>query len=97
MGAFMIIQAEVTDPERFKLYAMQAPKLIAEYGGRYRSMRGETEQLEGPTDTRKLVVSEWPSMDAARAFWNSSAYEELKALRKDAANISVQLCEITSD
>ena len=43
------------------------------------------------------VVSEWPSMDAARAFWNSDAYIELKKLREGAADVSVYLCEVTAD
>lgn len=97
MGAFMIIQADITDPEQFKEYAMRTPALITEYGGRYRSMRGKLEQLEGLNDNRKVVISEWPSMEAAREFWNSDAYAELKELRKDAANVSVYLTEITSD
>lgn len=97
MGAFMIIQARITNPEKFMQYAAQAPALITKYGGRYRSMRGETKQLEGATDDRKIVVSEWPSMEAALAFWNSEEYAELKALRADAAEIDVNLVEITGD
>ncbi len=97
MGAFMIIQADITNPERFREYAMRTPAVVAEYGGRYRCMRGELELLEGPADDRKIVISEWPSMDAARAFWNSDAYAELKKLREGAADVSVYLCEITAD
>ena len=97
MGAFMFIQANITDPEKFMEYAKRAPTLIAEHGGRYRCMRGAVEQLEGKSDNRKIVVSEWPSMDAARTFWNSPAYEELKKLREGAAEIDVYLCEITGD
>ncbi len=97
MGAFMIIQAEITDPERFMEYAKRAPALIEKYGGRYRCMRGASEQLEGTEDERKIVVSEWPSMDAAREFWNSPEYEELKRMRAGAAEVDVHLVEITGD
>lgn len=97
MGALMVIQAEITNPEQFAEYARRAPALIQQYGGRYRCMRGELEQLEGPDDARKLVVSEWPSMDAAREFWHSPAYAEIKKYREGAANISVYLCEITGE
>ena len=97
MGAFRIIQAKITDPEQFMEYAKLAPALIAKHGGRYRCMRGTVEQLEGKPDNRKIVVSEWPSMDAAQEFWSSPAYEELKAIRAGAAEINVYLCEITSD
>ena len=97
MGAFMFIQANITDPEQFMEYAKRAPALIAENGGRYRCMRGAVEQLEGKPDNRKIVVSEWPSMEAAKAFWDSPDYQELKSLREGAAEIDVYLCEITGD
>ena len=97
MGALMIIQADITNPEQFMEYAKRAPALIAEYGGRYRSMRGEVEQLEGKPDNRKIVVSEWPSMERAREFWHSDAYTELKAVREGAAEIDVYIVELTAD
>ena len=50
MGAFMIIQADITDPEKFMEYAKRAPAMIEKYGGRYRCMRGKVEQLEGKPD-----------------------------------------------
>ena len=97
MGAFMFIQAEITDPDQFMEYAKRAPALIQQFGGRYRCMRGAVEQLEGKPDNRKIVVSEWPSMQAAQDFWNSPEYQELKNLRAGAAEIDVYLCEITGD
>ena len=97
MGAFMIIQADITDPEQFMEYAKRAPALIEKFGGRYRCMRGQVEQLEGKPDNRKIVVSEWPSMEAAQAFWNSDEYAELKKVREGAADIDVNLVEITGD
>ncbi len=97
MGAFMIIQADIKDPERFMDYAKRAPALIEQYGGRYRVMRGECVQLEGADDNRKIVVSEWPSMDAAQRFWDSPEYEELKRVREGAADVDVYLVEITGE
>lgn len=97
MGAFMFIQAKVTNPEQFMEYAKRAPALIEKFGGRYRCMRGAAEQLEGAPDDRKIVVSEWPSMEAAQQFWNSPEYQELKDIRAGAAEIDVHLVEITGD
>ena len=97
MGALMIIRADITDPEQFIKYAKRAPALIEEYGGRYRCMRGQVEQLEGNPDNRKIVVSEWPSMEAAQSFWHSDDYAELKQVRNGAAEIDVHLVEITGE
>ena len=97
MGAFMIIQADIKNPEQFLEYAKRAPALIEKFGGRYRCMRGRAEQLEGTPGERKIVVSEWPSMEAAQTFWNSDEYAELKRVREGAADIDVHLVEITGD
>lgn len=97
MGAFMFIQAEINDPEQFMEYAKLAPLLIAKHGGRYRCMRGAVEQLEGKPDNRRIVVSEWPSMEAAKTFWDSDEYQALKQIREGAADIDVFLCEITAE
>lgn len=93
----MFIQTEITNREQFMEYPKRAPALIAKHGGRYRCMRGELEQLEGKPDNRKIVVSEWPSMQAAKEFWDSDEYQELKAVREGAAEIDVYLVEITGD
>ena len=97
MGAFMIIQADISDPQQFMEYAKRTPELVTKFGGRYRCMRSEVEQLEGNPDNRKIVVSEWPSMDAARQFWNSPEYAEVKKCREGAAEVDVYLVEITSE
>ena len=97
MGAFMFIQAKVTNPEQFMKYAAEAPSLIQKFGGRYRCMRGASQQLEGTKDDRKIVVSEWPSMEAALEFWNSDEYAKLKEIRAGAAEIDVNLVEITAE
>lgn len=97
MGAFMFIQADIRNPEQFFEYAKRTPDLVTRHGGRYRSMRGEVEQLEGRPDNRKIVVSEWPSMEAARRFWHSDEYAELKKLREGAADVAVYLVEITGN
>ena len=63
--------------------------LIEFCGGKLRATGVELEVLEGAHDGRRLVVFEFPSMDAIRRFWNSPEYEKVKTLRKDAARIDV--------
>ncbi len=93
IGALMVVQATITDPEKFVEYAKRTPALVAEYGGRYIAMRTTSEVLEGDPDNRKQVVSAWPSMAAAKAFWDSEAYAELKTYRAGAAEVQVTLIE----
>lgn len=95
MTAFMIVTAEIINPEPFMAYAKKAAELVAEFGGRY-VVRGpgHSECLEGDwPDARKVVVSKWPSIEAAKSFWTSDAYAEAKKLREGHAIVAVRLVE----
>ena len=39
------------------------------------------------------MVSEWPSLDAARAFWHSPEYAEARKLREGLADVQVLLVD----
>ncbi len=91
MPAYMIVQATVTNPEQFTEYAERTPALVEKYGGRYLALGSDVEKLEGDWDYQSVVISEWPSMDAARAFWHSAEYEELKKVREGALDATVLL------
>ena len=92
MPALFIIQAEVSADSaqraRYREYQARVQPLIEAHGGRFRASGMGLEVLEGAHDARRLVVFEFPSMDALRAFWNSPQYAELKALRAGAARVN---------
>lgn len=95
MAAYMVVLAELTDRDGFMEYAVAAAKLIPQFGGEY-IVRGpsESECLEGDwPESLKVVISKWPDMDAARAFWNSPQYAELKKLREGKARVQVRLVD----
>jgi len=91
LAAFIIIQATVSrdsrQRERYRDYQAQVQPLIAAHGGRLRATGGNLEVLEGTHDGRRLVVFEFPSMEALHGFWHSPQYAALKALRADAAQV----------
>ena len=89
MAALFIVQASVSQREGYKTYQAAVLPLVQAWGGRLRATGVELEVLEGAHDGRRLVVFEFPSMDAIRRFWNSPEYEKVKTLRKDAARIDV--------
>ena len=93
MPAYMVVQATVTKPEQFSEYAQRMPALVEKHGGRYRALGGEVEILEGDWGYQALVISEWPSMQAARAFWDSDDYAELKKVRAGALDVTVLLAD----
>ena len=68
--------------------------LVARFGGRYLLRGPGAEALEGDFgDGAGMVISEWPDKAAARAFWDSPEYAELKARRAALADCQVMLIE----
>ena len=87
MPAYMIVQLKVTDPDRFARYREAVPAAVKAFGGRYIVRGAPVEVLEGSHDGRRLVLFEFPSMDAIRRFWNSPEYAKVKPLRDNAAEV----------
>jgi uncharacterized protein (DUF1330 family) len=87
MPAYMIVQLEVTDAAKFAAYREAVPAVVEAFGGRYLVRGGTVEVLEGSHDGRRLVVFEFPSVDAIKRFWNSPEYAKVKPLRENAAEV----------
>ena len=52
------------------------------FGGRFVFHGGEKDVVEGSWD-EDLILIEFPTLDAVRAWWNSPAYKAIKHLRTD--------------
>ncbi|MFL5805079.1 MAG: DUF1330 domain-containing protein [Roseiflexaceae bacterium] len=85
MSAYVVVEIEVLDQERYETYKQLAPPSIAQYGGRYVARGGEVTTLEGTWSPKRLVILEFPSVDQAKAWWDSTEYAEAKALRQAVA------------
>ncbi len=95
MAAYMIVTAKIHDRNAFvEGYGKAAAALVAAFGGRY-VLRGPGAQLlEGSFgDGASVVISEWPDIAAARAFWNSPEYAAARKLRDGLADVQVVLIE----
>ena len=93
MAAYVIAEVEVTNPEGYKPYTELVPASIALYGGRFLARGGTAEVLEGEWPPRRRVIIEFPSMEAARAWWDSPEYAKPKAMRRAASNGRLILLE----
>ena len=93
MAAYLIVEAVVTDWEKFRAYAARVPETVARFGGEYVVLGGEAESLEGDWGEVRFVVHRWPDRAAARRFWDSEEYREIKKLRAGAADIRVMLVD----
>lgn len=86
MAAYVIYQAEVTDPQQYEEYKVKAAASISAAGGRYLARGGEVEALEGDAPSGRTVVLEFPTMRAALDWYRSAEYTELRKIRASAAN-----------
>jgi uncharacterized protein (DUF1330 family) len=85
MAAYVIARVEVTDRHRYKEYLELTPATIAKFGGRFIARAGETLQLEGPNETRRVVILEFSSLEQAKAWYYSDDYQKAKKVRAGAA------------
>ena len=92
MTALFVIQAHVPDdPEirrRYREYQSKVMPLIARHGGRLLATGQNLETLEGADPDRRVIVLEFPEIQALRAFWASPEYTQVRELRDG--------CEVTA-
>lgn len=95
MAAYMLIAAKISDRDAFKSgYGQAAAKLVSQFGGEYLVLAPGAELLEGSLDGyTSIAISKWPDKAAAKAFWNSSEYDEVKKLREGLSEVEVLLVE----
>ena len=78
---FRFDNVEVSDPAPLAGYVKEAARVAAEHGGRYLVMDAVPEVVEGDPGLRSVVLMEFPDTDSARAWYESPAYQPLKAIR----------------
>ncbi len=84
MTAYLIAEIDVTDAAAYEPYKKAASEAIARHGGKYIARGGKTVSLEGAAPKR-LVILEFPSLDAAKRFYELADYQAATALRKKAS------------
>jgi uncharacterized protein (DUF1330 family) len=83
---YVVFDLEIHDSEGYEAYRLDGQASIRRYGGRVLSgepaPRGVVEQLEGEWPTRRLVISEFQTVDIARAWFQSDLYQAAAAKRQ---------------
>jgi uncharacterized protein (DUF1330 family) len=93
MSAYLIVDVQLHEPDRYREYIAQVPAIIARHGGIYRVRGGRCDVLEGGWTPSRLVVLEFPTRDAALAFHNDPDYVPFRALRQSIADSSMILVD----
>jgi uncharacterized protein (DUF1330 family) len=91
MAAYVIADITITDPEASREYARQVGatiETIEHYGGRS-LVAGATSQpqvLEGDWTPTRILVLEFPSVEQARAWYDSPEYAAIRGIRQRASD-----------
>jgi uncharacterized protein (DUF1330 family) len=93
MTAYVIVDVEVTDPERYKRYKDMAKPVVEAFGGQYLARAGRTETLEGDWAPTRLVILQFPSVEQAQTWVNSEEYRPARELRHATARTRMVVIE----
>ncbi len=93
MAGYLVTNLDVHDGALFAEYSQQVAPIVAAHGGRYLIRGGEPEQIEGNLPVKRIVVLEFPTLDAVRRFYDSPEYEQVKKLRADSAKADMAFFE----
>jgi uncharacterized protein (DUF1330 family) len=87
--AYIIVETDIHDPEQYEQYKQASPGAVSAGGGRFIVRGGELAVLEGDWQPKRLVLLEFPDLDAAKRFYDSSEYQDAKRLREGAAHLNM--------
>ncbi len=94
MPAYVIATVtDAWDPEKLDEYRRRNTDAVANHGGRFVARGGTLEVLEGDAKLVRVVIIEFPDIDAARAWYASDEYAPLIQLRRSASTTDVVLVE----
>lgn len=87
MKAYLVAQVHIHNHEEYAKYIAASGPLIKKYNGVPLVRGGKVETLEGETYSQdRIVIVEFPSIEDARAWYNSPEYSSAKLLRKPYSN-----------
>ena len=83
MKYYAVAEIEITDRSWVSAYVQNVTKLVEQFGGRYLARTSRMEKLEGERPNPQVfLIVEWPSEEAAKAFYTSDAYKPYLQSRK---------------
>lgn len=84
--AYVVAEIQVSNPEGYADYRALSTASVAQYGGVWLARGGQRIQREGGDDQHnenwRTVVVEYPSLEQARAWYDSPEYTRAREIRQ---------------
>jgi uncharacterized protein (DUF1330 family) len=82
MRYYAVARLDVTDPAWIRDYVAAVTPMVERHGGRYLARTATIERIEGEGEVPQIVMLiEWPSREAADAFYESDEYSPHRSAR----------------
>ena len=83
MPAYVVVQGRIDDRVRYDEYRAAAGPTVEAHGGRLLGIGDPAELIEGEqVDLPRLVLIEFPSLEAAKSWYASAEYQAVRQLRQ---------------
>jgi uncharacterized protein (DUF1330 family) len=96
--AYVIAEVEkdpskTQDPAAAQKYAEEAPKSLTAFQGQFLVRGGNIQTLEGEPPKGRIVIIAFDSVEKARGWYYSPAYEAVKPIRQNSTKSRVMIAE----
>jgi uncharacterized protein (DUF1330 family) len=82
MKYYAVAEIDITDQNWVRDYVKNVTRLVERAGGRYLARTSRIEKIEGERKIPQIfLIIEWPSKDAAEAFYASDEYRPYRQSR----------------
>jgi uncharacterized protein (DUF1330 family) len=92
-AGYVIAEVEVSDTAAFAKYAAAVPGTLAPFNGQYVIRAGKITPVEGDAPKQRFIVIAFDSVEKAKAWEDSAAYEAIKPIRHASAKSRVFIVE----
>lgn len=93
MPALVIAEARLRNPARMAEYSAAAMPIVAAFGGVFIHRAKYVETLGGSPAPHGLGILRFPSVEVARAWFDSPEYQAIVPLREEGAEMTFRLYE----
>ena len=93
MSALVLVEISIHDHDLYEEYKKHTLATIQKFSGRFVVRGAKTESLEGDWNPERLVILEFPSVQAAKDWWASPEYTIAKNIRYRAASSKMLVVE----
>ncbi len=86
MSAYVIFDVEIRDPARYQEFMTGVKPALEAAGAKYLARGGTHKVYEGDWQPRRIVLLEFPSVQAWEEFYLGPVYQGLKLIRDECSS-----------